>query len=488
MISMRKQVYLAVTAIGIFIFILGIHCFRLESAAASEDETVIHMTLLKGLGNMQDWPLVLEKINEITEEKINVQVEISFIDESDSSTEIDARIFNDEPLDLILVNNFQDYCRRGYLLELSELIEEYGEDIKNIIPAEELNYGVWEDGLYGICRNAELAASYGICMRKDILEQYQIDPQGIKTLEDFEKVLEKLKKEGCENIKVAPLAYPYFDSLGDGFGVLMDNREPHTVVNYYETDEFRTFIEKLYQWRQEGYLFDRGYTYDNSRDLLYSHFMNDQLFAYFIKYKPGIDIQEKNLTGYEVVTVNLTESVITTEMSTLGLWCIYSESAHPEEAMKLLNLLYTDEDLANLFCWGIEGTHYVVNGDGTITYPENTTAQTVGYNYNRNWQFPNQYLAYIWENDSPDLESEVKAYNHSAIQSAANGFVFDHGKVEAEYEDVGDIVNAYMRGFLKGELEIEKALPRFLEDLEEAGISEIIEEKQRQLDLWMAEK
>lgn len=459
-----------------------------EEGKNAEQAPVIYMTLLKGMGNMEDWPLVLEEINKIIMDKIQVQVDVSYIDASNAASQINARILRKEPLDLVIFPDFRESCRKGYVMELDGLLDAYGADIKNILSEEELGYGKSGEHIYGLCRNAELATSYGICMRKDILEEYEIDPENIRSLDDVEKMLEEIHAAGGRKEKIAPMIFPVFDPLGDGNGVLMEEEQPLQVVNYYDSEEFEAFVRRIYNWKQKGYIFEKGYSYDNSRDLLYSAFADGELFAYFIKYKPGIDVQEKNLTGVDVVTVNLTEPVIVTEASAMGMWSIYSESQHPEEAMKLLNLLYTDKELMNLFCWGIEGKHYVVKEDGTITYPENVTAKTVGYNYNRNWQFPNQYLAYTWEDDSKTLEEDVKQYNAAAVRSPAVGFAFDDTYVQAECERVNEVVDVYMRGFLTGEFELKEALASFREELQRAGMDRIVEEKQRQLNQWLEEQ
>ena len=44
----------------------------------------------------------------------------------------------------------------------------------------------------------------------------------------------------------------------------------------------------------------------------------------------------------------------------------------------------------------------------------------------------------------------------------------------------------YNKGLLCGFLEPETTIPDFLQELEDAGIDAIIQEKQRQLDAWLA--
>ena len=54
-------------------------------------------------------------------------------------------------------------------------------------------------------------------------------------------------------------------------------------------------------------------------------------------------------------------------------WLIASTTDVPEAAMKFLELTYTDADVINLLIYGIEGRDYVMNEDGTVSYPEERT-------------------------------------------------------------------------------------------------------------------
>lgn len=49
------------------------------------------------------------------------------------------------------------------------------------------------------------------------------------------------------------------------------------------------------------------------------------------------------------------------------------------------------------------------------------------------------------------------------------------------------MVNQYLPGLAWGSIDPATELPKFLSDLEEAGLDNIIAEKQKQLDEWAAE-
>lgn len=455
-----------------------------QYSSDADDSIVVNIHLMDGYGSIEDLPLVLEQINKITKEKINVTVDISF---SSSSGNVATRISKNEKLDLILVADLYAYYNNGYLLELDELMKNYGQDIPTVIDEEYLELGKLGGKQYGIARNAEMAVSHGVCMRKDILEKYNIDIDGIQTFEDYEQVLAFIKEKEPDLYGVAPVIIPAFDELGTGPGVLMNN-DATIVQNYYETDEFYNYISMLEQWRENGYLCEDDYSYSENRDFLYSMLQGDKLFSYFLKYKPGIEVQETNATGVELVCIELTQPVITSSTTAASQWCIYSKSEHPEEAMQLMNLLYSDSEIMNLLCWGIEGEHYVQNQDGTIRYPDGYDKYSVKYNFNRNWQFQNQYLAHVWEGDSPNLAQEVKDYNRNAVRSIALGFNFDDANVAYECERLSEIESVYLAGFLSGSFDVNYMLPKFIDELEAVGIHKVIAEKQKQLDNWLEYK
>ena len=209
-------------------------------------------------------------------------------------------------------------------------------------------------------------------------------------------------------------------------------------------------------------------------------------FAMSTGLKPGFDTQESQVVGEEVVSVALTECYTTSTIVQTAQWCIPHNATEPEAAMRFLNLLYTDTELINLFDWGIEGTHYVKTEDGHITYPEGVDSENSGYSLGLGWIFGNQYLSYVWEGDDLDLYDQLKEFNDSALKSGAFGFVYDSNNVKTEVAAVSNVLNEYRAGLEFGVMDPETTLPEFLGALDAAGINTIIEEKQRQLDEWVA--
>ena len=83
------------------------------------------------------------------------------------------------------------------------------------------------------------------------------------------------------------------------------------------------------------------------------------------------------------------------------------------------------------------------------------------------------------------MDTLVEEFNRTAQKSIAFGFRFDPAPVAAKVEACRVAQSTYRNGLVQGQLDPETYLPEFLDALEDAGIDEVISEKQRQLDEWL---
>ena len=155
--------------------------------------------------------------------------------------------------------------------------------------------------------------------------------------------------------------------------------------------------------------------------------------------------------------------------------------------MMLLNWSYATKEANDLLNWGIEGTDYVVQEDGTIDYPEGMTAETVGYHQDYGWAQMNQYNSYVWAGNDPDVWDQYQAIRDSATVSKAYGFFFDNTPVLNEIAALNSVSDEYFFTITSGSVDPETAIAEFNEKLYNAGLQTVMDEKQAQLDAWLAE-
>lgn len=446
-----------------------------------------------------DMDAVLDEINKILLEKANAKITDKVVlNYGNYLEQITLMLSGNEKLDTFLCrqsSNFMQYVTRGQLLEMDDLLKEYGQGIVDAVGQDFLNAGVVGGHQYGLTSIRDLAKEYGFTMLKSYADKYDIKMEDIKSMDDMGAAFAKIKAGEPDMIPVvaatgANALMEYLigiDALTDYCGVLMNygNDDPMKVVNYFATDEYAYWCNYMHDWYQKGYIAEDFLTNnDQPHDLMRAH----RGFAMPTGLKPGFDTQESNVVGEPMVSVALSERYTTTSLVQTAQWCIPHNSTEPEAAMKFLNLLFTDEKLINLFDWGIEGKHYVKTADGHITYPEGVNSENTGYSLGLGWIFGNQYLSYVWEGDDIDVYDQLKEFNQTAMKSGAFGFVYDNSKVKTEVAAVNNVLNEYRAGLEFGVLDPETALPEFLSKLETAGIDKIIAEKQSQLDAWLASK
>lgn len=479
---MRKKLYTKI--IGGVAALIGIWMgINPEWNTKAAEVTTVKMTLLRPYCSEKEFAHVLEKINERLSDQLQLKLDVGIIDSGNE--ELMKYLVDNPDADIIYTGDFQEALNENILLPLDELLENNGKDILSIIPERHMKYGQRNGKQYGLSPKIEMAVAWGVVMRTDLLEKYEIDAQKIQTWEDVEEVLETVTARETDLYGiVADLSV----GLSNNIVEVEKREEGLKAVNYFESDDFREWAEMIYEWGQKGYLYDLdNYRYGSgaTRGLLYELMREEKLFSYIVRYKPGIADQESKNFGIKMEEIQITPATITNRFYG-GEWGIYSGSSHPEEAMEILNFLYKDKEINNLFCWGIEGEHYLKNEEGRLIPPEKEPE--IPYFFNRNWMMPNGYSADAWEGDLFDLWREVDEFNAEAEYAPDFGFWFDDMKVQVEIERCQNIIDAYLGGFLCGKFNPDEMIPRMLSELENAGIDRIIEEMQKQLDVWQSQK
>jgi putative aldouronate transport system substrate-binding protein len=212
-------------------------------------------------------------------------------------------------------------------------------------------------------------------------------------------------------------------------------------------------------------------------------------FCYVFTNKPGSLEQEMTNSGSELYGVQLLPTWLYSQVS--WQWAISSASKNPEKTMQLLNLLYTDKEFLNAFIYGEEGKDYVIKDNGTVGFPAGINRDNVGYNMMGSlWQAGNEFNAYVWETNSPDLWERTLKWNEEGnpalpyYTSKAYGFRFDSTSLKNEMAAVSNVYRQYRMALEWGQLDPETALPEMNKKMYDAGLKKILDEKQRQLDVW----
>jgi putative aldouronate transport system substrate-binding protein len=466
------------------------------AAGASPAEHYKVVMPILSVGSVADLPKVQDAINQYLKDK-NLEVEILPLSFASMTNQLNLMISGGEKLDIMPVfsGTFSSDVAQGKLIGLTELLKTRGAPTAAAVGSDYLKAGTVNGEIYGIPSLRDMAASYGLCMRKDILDKYGFRAEDIKTFEDINRLFTTVSAgepnmymtfgQGNTLSLVAQIMLDW-DSLGDGFGVLLNHGQDAElkVVNLFATKEYEDKLRIARDWYLKGWVLPDASTNSESATTLAGA---GQLFSWCSNLKPGF-AQQSSLSagGLEMVTAEIMPAFSTTSQVGVLSWTIPITCKNPERTMDFLNLLYTDPALINLIDWGIEGTHYVKLSDNVIGYPPGADASSIGYNINLSWIYGNSLIAYVWDGNPPDTNRQMEAFNKSAIVSKALGFQFDATPVRTAIAAVQNVAAEYRLSLEYGMVDIDSTLPKFRKALEDAGINQIVAEKQRQLDKWLA--
>ena len=431
-------------------------------------------------GETGDLPLVNQRVNEYLRARFDYDVQLVLPRQNNYHQTIQGELALGRQIDVAFCNNagyLEQWVESGWLHPLNALLQREGAGIRQWI-AEPYMYRV-NGVIYGAGNNVERGRSYGFEYSLDLAEQYGIDLQNVRTADDLTAVFAQVAQKcpGVVPTVVHPGYYLPVDPLGSGlYGVLM-KPEDTQVQNLFESDWFRHQLALTYAWAQAGYTYDR---LSDSNYLLY-YMSSEKIFGALCEGKPGFAAQESYLTGQRIGYIELSPyTLYSSAVNRPYCYVIPRTSADPQAAMRLLNLLYTDSTLANLLIYGIEGTHYQKTTPYSVRRnPDSRYGGINGYTY------CNQYTAYTFDGAPETIWQDMIRADLTAPRSAGYGFLFDPSAVNAQIVQCDIVYGQYIDFLFSGQADPEEILDEFLEALSKAGIRDIIEEKQRQFDLFL---
>lgn len=477
-----------------------------SDGASETDLEPVELTMaLFILGELPaDWDMVTAEMNKIIQEEINATVNFVPISISSYMDQIRLMLTSGEDLDLFITGmtgnmTLKQHIADKQVIPLNDLVDQYGQGIKEAL-GDFIDIGSVDGQYYAVATYRDFANEIAYVIRTDLVEKYNIDVDSIKSLEDLEPVLATIAENEPDMVPFHPGQNAYYgiaegiegDFWADGLsskeffdGVLMDMTDENMeVVNYYETDRYAELAGLMREWYQAGYISKDATTLT---DDCTARCKAGQLASFIYGYKPGVEVQLENSTGVDLTVISFGDTRSCTTNVTGLMHAVAANSKEPERAVMLLNLLYTNADLINLFNYGIEGVHYEEKEDGHIGYPEGVDSSNVGYNMSSiGFAFGNQALCKVWEGDPLNLWEQMKEFNNSAKKSVALGFVFDITPVENEYIACQNVADQYVRAIGTGSVDPETMIPELVSALKAAGVDKVVAEKQRQLDEWAA--
>lgn len=475
-----------------------------ESSSSQESEPVAdensgsneYTITMAYIGNEQpNQDAVMQEVNKLVQEKLGMSFEPIQMSFGDYQSRLNLMLSGGDKLDILPVMGgyANGYVNAGQLVDMTDLIQEHGKDIISFMGEDVALSGKISGILYGIPANKESNNQSGIVMRKDIVDELNIDVDSIHVLADLPPIFAKVKEAHPEMDCFAGTNFvtkiSTWDILGDSLGVLMDYGFADKVTNVYESDIYREHALLAQECYKAGYIkLDAATTTETPANLVKA----GTLFSFIDPIKPGYLIQQNAACGMEMTYAYL-DAEDGTKSNIIGSgnvhyfdWGIAHQSEDPVKAMQFLNFAYSSPEWNNLMNFGIEGTDYVrlEDSDVFIDYPEGADPTAV-YHLNMGWMLPNQFIGHVWNGQPEDVWEQYKAFNADATYSGVFGFFFDSTPVATELTALQSVIDEYVKSIETGAIsDVDATLKEFNDKLYAAGLEKYMAEKQRQVDEW----
>lgn len=434
-----------------------------------------------------DLQLVLDKLNPILKEKIGATVDIRFVSNADYDEKMTSVINSGEAFDICFTcdwaNSYAINARKGAYLDLTPYLDGDNKALKEAIDSRFWE-GVTIDGkIYGVPANKELPYAPVWAFTKELVDKYSLDIDSVTDLASLEPLLKTIKENEPEIIPL-PLRASDIPGIIDQYDIpaarelpayVRYDDETRTVVNPFEQEDVLKNLHTIHDYFVKGYINQDAAT--NKQKL-------KNRLIYCGWYCPGAEEIWGNQAGYEVVCRPRYENYYSTTSCIGSLQAVSANSKHPAEAVKFLELLNTDPEIKNLVTYGIEGTHYEKTSDTSIKLLEASSRYTTDY-----YTLGNELIMYTVDPQAHDLWDQYRAFNDASKPSVLVGFSFNNENVKTEYASVMNITAQYLPQLFTGSAaDVDQTVAEMNKKLYDAGLQKIIDDMQKQIDEWAANK
>lgn len=448
-----------------------------EKTETADGDNVPTLKLYMTGDQQSDLASVMEEFNKIAEKEIGARVDMTLIDSGAFTEKMNMKLATKEDFDICFtgyVNPYETGVKNESYYPLTELINEYAPDLWDKIPE------FWWDGvrrngeIYAVPNQQVASTVPSMEVDKKWIEKYNFDIDSVKTWDDFEPFMQKIKENEPNYYATRPWSNYWvknFEKITTAVGI--DLREDGLKAIYeWDADGYQHGLDKLREWFEKGYFrSDVASVMDDNNDYLAGKYV-----VLGCGWKPGYESYLNTTLGGDHKVVQIDKPYVTSGNVTATMYAISAYSKHPDKAIKFIELMNTNIEAYNLLCYGIEGKHYERLDDNHIRLDKNS-----GYYSNAAWKFGNQFNAYLLEGQADDVWEETKKLNDEAEKSRIIGFVFDSSRVQTELSQMATVTGEYAN-YNNGSVNWRDSFEEYKKKMMNAGAENVLKEVQRQLD------
>ncbi len=455
-----------------------------------------------------DHDTVMAKANEIIKPELGLEIDIQYIDSASYNEKTKMKMASKDPYDLIFagyVNNYNTAVENGALYDITDLMDNIQMSdgtvgkLTDVVKGYFLESAMVDGRIYGIPNVQVVSNPSTFSMKKSVADECGFDAEGLQKLAvannggaSTKAYLDKVTAEFAKIKAKRPDLYVtnpggllgttnVYESIAGGVAIRRDGTSTELVIAK-QTEEGMASIDALHDWYKAGYIrtdiASKGNTISSKDEY-------NQYATWTTTWKPGQDAQFIEDFGEEPVYTFIAEPYVARNASLMTTISVGANSKHPEEAVKLIYMLHTNEELYNLICWGIEGVHYTKNADGSVTQIADSGYKDIGRNA---WKYGNQFNALRQEGQAESVWADTEKMNDEAVKSPLIGFVPNTESIATELANISNIDAEYKARIEYGTAPRAEYWDEYCRKLDEAGIQKVKDELQKQVDEFLASK
>lgn len=364
-----------------------------ETADDADDKSPITFEYFNADGKNGNWDNPVAKaITEATGVTLDVSYPVA--SQGDAKEDVALMIANDEYPDMIYAKgSATDLYQAGALIDMTDLIEKYGPNIKKMYGAEmeKLKWSQDDPGIYQLSYagvNQKTLTTGGSCQIQWAALK-ENDYKYPKTLDEYEKMIKSYlaahpkTEDGLDMIGITMSAsdWHWMITLGNPAGLIADASpdngqwiidDEYNVHYKHVTDEEKEYFKWLCRMYNEGIL-DPNFATQTDDDYI-AKVASGRVVAitdaewHYSQCEATLVADGKVDQTYVGLPVTLREDQVEKALlyqgTTVGWGIGITKSCEdPVRAIKFLDYLCSDEGQI-LYHWGIEGENYFLNDDG----------------------------------------------------------------------------------------------------------------------------
>ena len=484
--------------------------FAAATSEAAQPEEVTLKWLGIGPGIQRDAEEVWTLWNEELQSYLpGVTVEFDLLPPYEYADRFKLAMAANEQIDIAnrmwMMNFFQE-LDRGALMPLNDLLAEHGQGILDTVPEFALNTVSFGGEIYNIPTSWAADWRPGFRFHKELADKTGMEEKSRRIAASelatrqvydlLETYLQQAQEDDVLGTGISPTLLSWvwgkgYEGVARGVSIRQDGSD-FELVNIYETDSFRTVIEVAADWFAKGYI-RKDYLGTDIQELRKDDGkpLGEGAVIWVHLYDPTKSAEETARYNIPIVVHAGAAQAFVGHSPGPNNLAIPTTAKHPEQAMQLINLLFTERELYFRLTYGIDGKHYANRTEHDfepIGYTGIQGSEDSPYGLYP-WAVGNFQDFILWPQGTDGKEWKDRQYSITADArtSPLVGFPKDVSGLTTEIAQIQAVETEMVDSLLSGALpDWEATYDTFIEKLRAAGVDRVRETLQSQIDAWRA--